>query len=309
MRRSLRALLVPLALLLAVLLSPAFARAQDTAPSALPLPVHDRAFPLVDRTRGFWFQAPVDFRIVGLRVPADAGPGLQHVEVFKLASPPPAYPDTARGGQVFYRTGVPSGQIIPADLGFRAGEYVGILGAAGDASALTHSFSGGGDFASSVLGHPVTLTRFIAQSNIVATGGDQPYSSEPGAPFGRVEVSIAPAAHTVCALYDQTKAHKLGSTVPVKLQLCDADGANLSSATIAVQATGLTKQDNTASGVEDAGGANSPDDNFRYDAALGGTGGYIYNLSTTGLSSGTWALSFTVDGVANSAYTVRFDVK
>ncbi len=114
----------------------------------------------------------------------------------------------------------------------------------------------------------------------------------------------------ICPLYDQTKAHKAGSTVPIKLQLCDAAGNNLSSDAIVVSATGLERLDNTASTlVEDSGSANSPDDNFRYDATLGGDGGYIYNLSTKDLSTGTWVLSFTVNGVAHSTYTVQFDVK
>ena len=113
--------------------------------------------------------------------------------------------------------------------------------------------------------------------------------------------------YAVCALYDQTRAHKLGSTVPVKLQLCDANGANVSSAGTVVHASGLTKVDPTASAiVDDSGAANSPDDDFRYDAALGGTGGYIFNLSTKGLTTGTWQLSFTAGG---ATYTVQFDVK
>jgi hypothetical protein len=117
------------------------------------------------------------------------------------------------------------------------------------------------------------------------------------------------AQYAICPLYDQDKAHRLGSTVPIKLQLCDAVGTNLSAANIVVQATGLTKHDNTVSPVEDSGSANSPDDNFRYDASLGGDGGYIYNLSTKGLSTGTWVLSFTVDGDDDGTYMVRFDVK
>ena len=115
--------------------------------------------------------------------------------------------------------------------------------------------------------------------------------------------------YQVYALYDQDKAHKLGSTVPIKLQLRDASGANVSAASIVVSATGLTKQDNTPAAAEDSGSANSPDDNFRYDATLGGDGGYIYNLSTKDLSTGTWVLSFTVNGVDLGAYAVRFDVK
>ena len=119
-------------------------------------------------------------------------------------------------------------------------------------------------------------------------------------------INLTGVGYQVCALYDQSKSHKSGSTVPIKLQLCDATGANVSAAEIVVSATGLTKQDNTASGVEDAGSANSPDDNFRYDAALGG---YIYNLSTKGLTTGTWTLDFTVDGVSLGSYVVKFDVK
>lgn len=42
---------------------------------------------------------------------------------------------------------------------------------------------------------------------------------------------------------------------------------------------------------QDAGNAN-PDNGFRYDSTLGGTGGYIFNLSTKGLTTGTYNLTF-----------------
>jgi hypothetical protein len=112
-------------------------------------------------------------------------------------------------------------------------------------------------------------------------------------------------AYGVCVLFDQTKAYKLGSTIPIKLQLCDAGSSNMSTADMVLHATGLTKKDSTASGtVEDAGNSN-PDSDFRFDAALAG---YIFNLSTKGLSTGTWALSFTVtnDPVP---YSIEFDVR
>jgi hypothetical protein len=112
-------------------------------------------------------------------------------------------------------------------------------------------------------------------------------------------------AYGVCVLFDQTKAYKLGSTIPIKLQLCDVGSSNMSTADIVLHATGLTKKDSTASGiVEDAGNSN-PDSDFRYDAELAG---YIFNLSTKGLSTGTWALSFAA---ANDLipHTVEFDVR
>lgn len=110
----------------------------------------------------------------------------------------------------------------------------------------------------------------------------------------------------VCPLFDQTRSSKAGSTVPVKLRLCDARGANVSAAATTVTATGLTKVGSNASvvPVSDSGNAN-PDSRFRYDADLAG---YIYNLSTKGLTPGTWALSFTVAGDP-VAHTVQFDVR
>jgi YVTN family beta-propeller protein len=112
----------------------------------------------------------------------------------------------------------------------------------------------------------------------------------------------------VCALYDATKAAKSGSTIPIKFQLCNSSGANLSSPSIAVLATGVTYVSNQISGpVADAGHAN-PDNNFRYDSALGGTGGYIFNLNTNGLATGTYLLKFSISGSVFS-YSTGFQVK
>ena len=114
--------------------------------------------------------------------------------------------------------------------------------------------------------------------------------------------------HGICVLYDQSKSHRRGSTVPIKLQLCDAGRSNASSSTIAVHAASLTKLDGSASGeIADSGNSN-PDNDFRYDAGLGGSGGYVYNLSTSHLTTGTWQLSFTAAGDP-APHTVRFDVR
>lgn len=120
------------------------------------------------------------------------------------------------------------------------------------------------------------------------------------------EVTYQVPVYAVCLLYDPAKSHKSGSTVPLKIQLCDENGANVSSPDIVVHATELTKTDNNAAAaVEDSGNAN-PGDDFRYDASLAG---YIFNKSTKGLSSGTWRLSFEVDGDHDAAYELPFDVR
>ncbi len=101
-------------------------------------------------------------------------------------------------------------------------------------------------------------------------------------------------AYAVCPLNDATKAHKSGSTVPLKLQLCDAAWTNLSDPAVVVHASSVYQADSSAVAdiVPDAGNAN-PDQDFRYDADLGG---YIYNLKTTGFGLGTWVVTFTVNG-------------
>ena len=57
----------------------------------------------------------------------------------------------------------------------------------------------------------------------------------------------------------------------------------------------------------DAGNAN-PDQGFRFDPTLGETGGYIYNLKTTGYAPGTYSVSFTV-GSDPYVYQAQFKIR
>src|SRR6185503_17477512 len=70
-------------------------------------------------------------------------------------------------------------------------------------------------------------------------------------------------AYDACLLFDVTKAYKAGSTIPIKLELCDASGSNVSSGSIQVVATGVYMvSNNTAGPLADSGNAN-PDNQFR----------------------------------------------
>lgn len=106
----------------------------------------------------------------------------------------------------------------------------------------------------------------------------------------------------VAPLYDQTKANKSGSTIPIKLQLVDAAGNNVSSPSAVVHVTGISPA--PASTNLDSGNAN-PGDNFRFDPVLGG---YIFNLSTKGFAAGEYTLSFTVTGDPVT-HTLKFVVR
>ena len=56
------------------------------------LPEFERTFSSSDMTRGYWFEAPADFVITGLRVPDESGNGTQNVEVVRFADLPPMHP-------------------------------------------------------------------------------------------------------------------------------------------------------------------------------------------------------------------------
>ena len=99
----------------------------------------------------------------------------------------------------------------------------------------------------------------------------------------------------ICALYDQNRSVKSGAVFPIKLELCDANGNDLSSSAIIVHAVKMTAISGFSGDPEAVGNAN-PDDDFRFDSTLGTGGGYIFNLSTSGLASGTYSLQFTAGG-------------
>jgi hypothetical protein len=175
----------------------------------------------------------------------------------------------------------------------------------GQAVAAAYRCEDGGSGVAACTG-PVTN----GSGSDTASVGSKTFSVEAADAVGNVarrSVTYA-VGYGVCALYDQTLAKKLGSTVPIKLQLCDAVGRSVSSPAIVVHVTGLTRiGDNVLGTVDDSGNAN-PDSDFRYDASLGGTGGYILNLSTKPLTSGTWALGFTAAADPTS-HSVQLAVK
>jgi hypothetical protein len=142
---------------------------------------------------------------------------------------------------------------------------------------------------------PTMLTIPNGATELMMGVNDNFFSDNQGS-YTVTVASVDVPKYQVCLLYDTTKAVKSGSTLPVKLQLCNATGGNVSSADIIAHASSITLTSTSTSGdVQDAGNAN-PDNDFRYDSMLGGSGGYIFNLRTNGLGTGTYQLSFTVTG-------------
>jgi hypothetical protein len=163
----------------------------------IPLPAFGNTF-TASLTRGYWFQAPVPFVITGLQVPNEAGQPFQVVEVINLGAAPPAFPGTVVGTQLFYDNTTAGGSLIPCAIPIAAGDFIGVLGACtatvGGATSYNSYAATSGPFTSSILGNPVTLTRFGTQSGIGANGGNQPCWQEAAFQISRVEMYVAPAS-------------------------------------------------------------------------------------------------------------------
>jgi hypothetical protein len=110
-------------------------------------------------------------------------------------------------------------------------------------------------------------------------------------------------SYGIVQLNDRTRVYWRGSTIPIRLQITNASGHNLSSANIPVTAIGIALDSTNVSGpAEDAGDA-SPDDNFRFDRDS-----YSYNLRTNGLSTGVYNLYFKV-GADPVVHSIQFQVR
>lgn len=119
--------------------------------------------------------------------------------------------------------------------------------------------------------------------------------------------TVTYTVYGICALYDQGKAVKSGATIPIKMYLCNS-GVDVSSSSLIVHATGLWQASSSTSDPVIDTGTSNPDNDFRYDSGQGPSGGYIFNLKTTGLGSGNWVMQFTVTGDP-TLHTLQFGIK
>jgi hypothetical protein len=110
--------------------------------------------------------------------------------------------------------------------------------------------------------------------------------------------------YSVARLDDASRPHRRGSTIPLKIRVLNGD-VNVSTAALQVVVTTVRQVTSaTVGSVQDAGNAN-PDGGFRYSDAIGG---YVYNLSTVGLATGTYELQFRI-GNDTTPYMQLFQVR
>ena len=106
-------------------------------------------------------------------------------------------------------------------------------------------------------------------------------------------------AYAVKLLYDTTKAYHSGATVPIKLQLLNAAGANVSAAGITVTVTGLSPS--PAPGT-------APSGTFTFLTTGSAAPGYEKDVKTADYPAGTYTLSFTA-GSDPTTHTAPFVIR
>lgn len=166
--------------------------------------------------------------------------------------------------------------------------------------------------ANAVVGLPVVgnVSGGVATASYILPGGTTPQALTITGEFSGGAV-ISPSTDTatlnvtfnICLDYDPGKAVKSGAAYPIKIKLCDINGNNVSSAGIVVQAISISQVSSTSTAEVISSGEANPDNNFRFE-----DGRYIFNLKTTGLSTGVYNLYFKA-GSDPVLHTVQFQVK
>jgi hypothetical protein len=153
----------------------------QTAPTMMGHNNHQSAFS--GNVRGYFFTAPVNFTIVGLKTPPEIT-GNQSIAVVRFtAGPPPLYAATTNSFTVLYLTqNNPSTSILPVSIPVTQGDIIGILGQAGTTNSYTT-----GPVSTTIAGQPVTLARMGMQFPL-ATTAPQNLWTENGGSISRVEM-------------------------------------------------------------------------------------------------------------------------
>jgi hypothetical protein len=225
--------------------------------------------------------------------PVAGSPYLISVAVGTLSAPD--YYFTTVDGQLF---------VEKAHLTIKADDATKVIGAGNPALAASISgFVNGETLATSgVTGSPALSTTADVNSPV----GTYPINVEQGTlSAANYDLTFLSGNLTVTygihVLFDQAQLANSGSTIPIKLEITDAAGGNLSSANITVTALGIAPLDDPLALIppEDSGNANA-DDLFRPAGKK-----YIYNLNTTGLEPGIYVLLFSV-GDDPTVHSVEF---
>lgn len=169
---------------------------------------------------------------------------------------------------------------------------VTLLGSKGVLASSSGDIGSDGSFSATISTAALPVGSYTIQYSYA---GDDNFKASSGT--GTLQVSYG-----IQTLFNTSKPVHEGAALPVKLEVIDATGDNLSSANLTLTAISIVGPDDQTYTPQAKGNAN-PNNVFRNVGF-----GYLYNLDTTGLAPGTYkllvkvgddpvphAVSFTVD--------------
>ncbi|MBL7932831.1 MAG: T9SS type A sorting domain-containing protein, partial [Bacteroidia bacterium] len=143
-------------------------------------------------TRGYYFTAPHDFIITGLRVPVAIGGTVSGIAVVKLPSAPPLYASVTNTFSTLYLDqNITGTNVVSVNIPVFSGDIIGVLGERGGYSAYGPN-QGTGTFSSTlgIGGSTVTLNRMGMLYNL-ATTAPQDLWTEQVNTIGIVEMYVS----------------------------------------------------------------------------------------------------------------------
>lgn len=171
------------------------------AQTLMPLPPHASVY--TGMVRGYWFTAPTNFTITGLRVAQQAGTGTQSIHVFKINDASPvAFPTTSTNFTTLaYISNAPNNTIQTVNINVTAGDKIGILGSVISGTTVANSYGGSSQVTNTttINGNSVVLYRLLYQGSIAGAAAPN-YSTEPSSwSISRVEMyySVGPPCNMV----------------------------------------------------------------------------------------------------------------
>ena len=150
----------------------------------------------------------------------------------------------------------------------------------------------------------VSFSTDATQQSAVGTYAIVPTLSDPAGKLANYSVTINSGSLTITygvqVLTDLTDAKNSGSTLPIRLQVVDGTGQDLSTVSLLVTGVGIsTSSSNSPTGAAVSPGNSDPNGLFRFVSA--GDGSYQFNLklvdsSGAGLAPGTYTFYFQIAG-------------
>jgi hypothetical protein len=168
-------------------------RYEVAPPVIIPIPPHGTNYS--GNSRGYWFEAPCDFKLTGVRAPADYSTNAQSIHLVKFNTIPPDFTaNTTDFVTLYYGSNISDTNFVGLDIDIIEGDIIGVITVRDDGSggSVTSYTTATAPVASSILGNPVNLRRLIFQGNII-TAPSTNFSNVEGSYLGRAELRYEPA--------------------------------------------------------------------------------------------------------------------